>query len=312
MPIILVADDSLSVRKVAERMLREAGLEVALAANGEDAMTWMSTKRPDLVIADVIMPDKSGFEVCAFVRAQADLANTPVLLISGFVDDEVTRQAEACRADGVIKKPFQGAMLCERVRELLSSRKEPAAPAAAPELVLEVPLAELKPAIEMPAPAPEPVSVIAAAPPIPAPAAMAAPVAAAAPAAQLGEEMRTLHETIQRLEGRLAEQEKGLAQLERQLQAFRESTTQAFKDLSAGGQFEALQTRLAEQENRAAQAVAQAQNMEARLAEEEKQSAEMRQRLADVEPAAASAKQLLQTLADFARHALKPGEGGER
>lgn len=311
MPIILVADDSLSVRKVAERMLREAGLEVALAANGEDAMTWMSTKQPDLVIADVIMPDKSGFEVCAFVRAQANLANTPVLLISGFVDDEVTRQAEACRADGVIKKPFQGAMLCERVMELLSSRKEPAAPAAAPELVLEVPLAEPEPAIEMPALAPAPVSTIAAAPPIPAPAAMAAPVAAAAPA-QLGEEMRTLHETIQRLEGRLAEQEKGLAQIERQLQALRESTTQAFKDLSAGGQFDALQKRLAEQESRAAQAVAQAQNMEARLAEEEKQSAEMRQRLADLEPAAASAKQLLQTLADFARHALKPGEGGER
>lgn len=312
MPIILVADDSLSVRKVAERMLREAGLEVALAANGEDAMTWMSTKQPDLVIADVIMPDKSGFEVCAFVRAQANLANTPVLLISGFVDDEVTRQAEACRADGVIKKPFQGAMLCERVMELLSSRKEPAAPAAAPELVLEAPPAELEPAIEMPALAPEPVSTIAAAPPIPAPAAMAEMVAAAAPAAQFGEEMRTLHETIQRLEGRLAEQEKGLAQLERQLQAFRESTTQAFKDLSAGGQFDALQKRLAEQENRAAQAVAQVQNMEARLAEEEKQSAEMRQRLADLEPAAASAKQLLQTLADFARHALKPGEGRER
>lgn len=312
MPIILVADDSLSVRKVAERMLREAGLEVALAANGEDAMTWMSTKQPDLVIADVIMPDKSGFEVCAFVRAQANLANTPVLLISGFVDEEVTRQAEACRADGVIKKPFQGAMLCERVMELLSSRKEPEAPAAAPELVIEMPLAAPEPVIEMPALAPEPVSTIAAAPPIPAPAVMAAPVAAAAPVAQLGEEVRTLHETIQRLEDRLAEQEKGLAQLERQLQAFRESTTQAFKDLSAGGRFEALQKRLAEQENRAAQAVAQVQNMETRLAEEEKQSTEMRQRLAELEPVAASAKQLLQTLAEFARHALKPGEGGER
>ena len=79
MPIILVVDDSLSVRKVAERMLREAGLDVALAANGEDAMTWLSGNQPDLVIADVIMPDKSGFEVCAFVRAQASLANTPVL-----------------------------------------------------------------------------------------------------------------------------------------------------------------------------------------------------------------------------------------
>src|SRR5438132_13551505 len=109
MPTILIADDSLSVRKVAERLLTEAGLEVALAANGEEAMTWMSTKRPDLVIADVIMPDKSGFEVCAYVRAHANLSDTPVLLVSGFVDDEVIRQSEACKANGVIKKPFQGA-----------------------------------------------------------------------------------------------------------------------------------------------------------------------------------------------------------
>src|SRR5712691_423467 len=134
MPTILVADDSLSVRKVAERQLIEAGLEVALVANGEEALTWLKNRRPDLVIADVIMPDKSGFEVCAFVRSNAALADTPVILVSGFVDEEVTRQAEACRADSIIKKPFQGAALRERVLELLSTRKAhtPQASAYAP------------------------------------------------------------------------------------------------------------------------------------------------------------------------------------
>ena len=134
MPTILVADDSLSVRKVAERQLIEAGLEVALVSNGEEALNWLNTSRADLVIADVIMPDKSGYEVCAFVRSNPALADTPVLLVSGFVDEEVTRQAEACRADGIIKKPFQGAVLRERVLELLSARKaDPMqAPAHAP------------------------------------------------------------------------------------------------------------------------------------------------------------------------------------
>jgi len=131
MPTILVVDDSLSVRKVAERMLMEAGLEVAAVSNGEEALDWLSTKRPDLVIADVIMPDKSGFDVCAFVKSNAALADTPVILVSGFVDEELTRQAEACRADGIIKKPFQGAALRERVLHLLSARKAqpPRAPA---------------------------------------------------------------------------------------------------------------------------------------------------------------------------------------
>ena len=132
MPTILVADDSLSVRKVAERQLTEAGLEVALVSNGEEALKWLNNRRPDLVIADVIMPDKSGFEVCAFVKSNAALADTPVILVSGFVDEEVTRQAEACHADRILKKPFQGAVLRERVLELLSARKAHTPPAYAP------------------------------------------------------------------------------------------------------------------------------------------------------------------------------------
>jgi len=327
--------------------LREAGLDVALAANGEDAMAWLSGNQPDLVIADVIMPDKSGFEVCAFVRAQANLANTPVLLISGFVDDEVTRQAEVCRADGVVKKPFQGASLRERVVALLAARKEPEAlaaapaiempvsapepeltlsvtpptpaPAATPELVFEVPVSAPEPELtlsvapptpapaatpelvfEVPVSAPEPELTLSVAPPTPVPAPLAAPVpiAATMPAAQLEDEVRALRAATQGLEARVTEEEKGLGQLDRQLQVFRESTTQAFKEVSAGNQLEDLQKRLAEQENR--------------LAQLEKQSAELRARIADLEPAAASAKQLIQTLAEFARCSLKPGEGGER
>lgn len=134
MPKILVADDSIAVRKVAERLLTEAGLGVTLAANGEEALAYLSKERPDVIVSDVIMPDKSGYEVCAFVRGHASLATTPVLLISGIVNDEVTKQAESCHADGVLKKPFQGTSLKDRVLELLAKRQEPAAapPPAAP------------------------------------------------------------------------------------------------------------------------------------------------------------------------------------
>lgn len=129
MPKILIADDSIAVRKVAERLLTEAGLGVTLAANGEEALAYLTKERPDVVVSDVIMPDKSGYEVCAFVRSNATLASTPVLLISGIVNDEVTRQAESCRADGVLKKPFQGTSLKDRVLELIAKQHE-AAPVA--------------------------------------------------------------------------------------------------------------------------------------------------------------------------------------
>jgi len=122
MPKILVADDSIAVRKVAERLLTEAGLGVALVANGEEAMAYLKKDRADLIVSDVIMPDKSGYEVCTFVRGNSLLASTPVLLISGIVNDEVTKQAEACLADGVLKKPFQGTSLKDKVLELLGKR----------------------------------------------------------------------------------------------------------------------------------------------------------------------------------------------
>jgi len=124
MPKILIADDSIAVRKVAERLLTEAGLVVTLAANGEEALAYLAKERPDVVVSDVIMPDKSGYEVCAFVRGNPALATTPVLLISGIVNDEVTKQAESCRADGVLKKPFQGTSLKDRVLELMAKRQE--------------------------------------------------------------------------------------------------------------------------------------------------------------------------------------------
>ncbi|MBK9306501.1 MAG: response regulator [Nitrospira sp.] len=124
MPKILIADDSIAVRKVAERLLTEAGLGVTLAANGEEALAYLTKERPDVVVSDVIMPDKSGYEVCAFVRGNPTLATTPVLLISGIVNDEVTKQAESCRADGVLKKPFQGTSLKDRVLELMAKRQE--------------------------------------------------------------------------------------------------------------------------------------------------------------------------------------------
>lgn len=124
MPKILIADDSIAVRKVAERLLTEAGLGVTLAANGEEALAYLTKERPDVVVSDVIMPDKSGYEVCAFVRGNPTLATIPVLLISGIVNDEVTKQAESCRADGVLKKPFQGTSLKDRVLELMAKRQE--------------------------------------------------------------------------------------------------------------------------------------------------------------------------------------------
>ncbi|MBH0186316.1 MAG: response regulator [Nitrospira sp.] len=71
MPKVLVADDSIAVRKVAERLLTEAGMGVTLAANGEEAIACLAKDRLDMVVSDVIMPDKSG---ASFVATRANWA----------------------------------------------------------------------------------------------------------------------------------------------------------------------------------------------------------------------------------------------
>jgi DNA-binding response OmpR family regulator len=130
MPKVLVVDDSIAVRKVAERLLIDAGMGVTLVVNGEEALAYLAKETPDLVVSDVIMPDKSGYEVCAFMRARKELVNTPVLLISGIVNDEVMKQAESCHADKVLKKPFLGTSLRDCVLELLAKRQGAVAPVA--------------------------------------------------------------------------------------------------------------------------------------------------------------------------------------
>lgn len=249
MPKILIADDSIAVRKVAERLLTGAGLDVALASNGEEALAWLANERPDLVISDVIMPDKSGYDVCTFVRSHALLSDTPVILISGIVNEEVTRQAKSCRANGVLKKPFQGSSLQDRVRELLAMRQAvPMEPAVAP---------------------PEPVQPVEPVQPIAVPSFVAPPPPApSAPKVYriTEEQLQTFRQAsarIKELEGLLAEEQAKSAAL----------AGQAPKEEAFESRLRELETRLTEQEEKLAQAERRAKELEAALAEERARAA---------------------------------------
>lgn len=119
---VLFADDSLSIRLVALRFLTTAGHHVTLAADGDEAIERFTVDRPDAVIADISMPGKSGFAVCAHVRRQPHAADMPVLLTSPIVDEDTKRQADMCRATTVIKKPFSWEGLVAQIETLLAPR----------------------------------------------------------------------------------------------------------------------------------------------------------------------------------------------
>lgn len=295
MPKVLIADDSMAVRKVAERLLVQAGHEVALASSGEEALAWLAKEKADVIISDVIMPGRSGYDVCTFVRSQAALADTPVLLISGIVNDEVTKQVELCRANGVLKKPFQGSSLQDKVKELLARREPSAAiPSAAPEPIAAAPVVEHPPV--------EP-SLSFSAPPSPPPAPEPLPVAAAAPPVFTPPPPSFDPSQTSKLD--LSQTTKVYRITEDKLQAFRQAVARV-KDLEAAlAEEQAQSARLYEQLEDAAQQGGgeRVRQLEAMLAEEQQRSAQLTKRAEELERALVTANERVNQIAKL----LQPG-----
>lgn len=119
MPKILVADDEPNILMLTGVMLREAGYEVIKACNGQEAVDLAIAEQPDLIITDVIMPKKDGFEVCKTVRNTASISDTPIIILSAMGDEynKITGFDEG--ADDYVTKPFSSEELKARVRALL-------------------------------------------------------------------------------------------------------------------------------------------------------------------------------------------------
>src|SRR2546425_6512232 len=105
-PKILVADDNSNIQKMVGLALKDQGIDVVAVGNGEAAVRKISDLRPDLVLADVFMPVRNGYEVCQYVKMDASLAHIPVILLVGAFDPLDEQEAQRVGADGVLKKPF--------------------------------------------------------------------------------------------------------------------------------------------------------------------------------------------------------------
>jgi CheY-like chemotaxis protein len=147
MPKVLVVDDSLSVRKVVEKALEGRGLHVLSAASGAEAIASIERDRPDVVICDVILPDKDGYQICQYVRTHPAISTTPVLLISGVDNGTVQARAAEVRSDEVMFKPFGVDDLVRKIDSLLAGRPNGSAPIAeAPPMITPAPPISTSPA----------------------------------------------------------------------------------------------------------------------------------------------------------------------
>ena len=131
-PTVYFIDDSATMREVIKIAFRRENINVVACHDAAQALGEIEKNRPDIVITDVIMPDKDGYDVCQFIKSHPQLAKTPVVLMSGVVNRAVAERAFAVRADELLRKPFQPQDLIARVKHLLKPNGAPApAPAAA-------------------------------------------------------------------------------------------------------------------------------------------------------------------------------------
>jgi CheY-like chemotaxis protein len=129
-PTVVFIDDSATMREVIKIAFRRENIDVVAYPDAATAMTSIEQSAPDVVITDVIMPDKDGYEVCQQIKQHPRLSGTPVILMSGVVNRAVAEKAFSVKADELIRKPFQPQDLIARVKHLL--RPDAPVPAPAP------------------------------------------------------------------------------------------------------------------------------------------------------------------------------------
>jgi len=169
MSVILLADDSPHAQRMGERILREEGFEVVSLTDGDTAIVRLEDTDPDVILADVFLPGKSGFELCRYVKTHPRHRHVRVVMTAGLLEPFDEAEAKSAGCDAILKKPFEASLLLRTIKPLVTEAQmtRKAAPPA--------PAAKLpKPAA--PAPLPSPLPAKPAAAPAPAPAPSPAPL----------------------------------------------------------------------------------------------------------------------------------------
>ncbi|HVP63623.1 MAG TPA: response regulator [candidate division Zixibacteria bacterium] len=150
-PVVYFIDDSATMREVIKIAFRRENIDVVTCHDATSALDLIERGTPDVVISDVIMPGRDGYDVCQYIKQHPRLNGTPVILMSGVVNKAVAEKAFAVRADELIRKPFQPQDLITRVRHLMTPRgqvqqQEPAPQVAAATVAANAPQSPLNPA----------------------------------------------------------------------------------------------------------------------------------------------------------------------
>jgi CheY-like chemotaxis protein len=122
---LLLADDSVTIQRVIELTFADEDVQVFAVSDGEQAIARIEASPPDIVLADIAMPGKSGYEVAQHIKHSPRLAHIPVILLTGAFEPVDEARAAAAGCEGVLAKPFEPQLVIGRVRELLAGGSRP-------------------------------------------------------------------------------------------------------------------------------------------------------------------------------------------
>ena len=128
---ILLADDSVTIQRVIELTFADEDVQVVAVSSGDQAIARLNSAPPDIVLADIGMPGKDGYEVARYVKQSPRLSHIPVVLLTGAFEPVDQARAAEVGCDGVLAKPFEPQLVIGRVKELLSSGAPPEVSAGA-------------------------------------------------------------------------------------------------------------------------------------------------------------------------------------
>jgi CheY-like chemotaxis protein len=121
---ILLADDSLTIHRLVNNTFADADFEIVSVSNGEAAIRKFEEIHPHVVLADIYMPGKTGYEVCTYIRQHPAVSSTPVILLVGAFDAFDENKAKEIGANGHITKPFEPRSLFSLIETLLPPEEE--------------------------------------------------------------------------------------------------------------------------------------------------------------------------------------------
>ena len=127
----LVVDDSITVRRVTQRLLERNGMRVMTARDGVDAVALLADNVPDIILLDIEMPRMDGYEVAAQVRADPRLADVPIIMITSRVGEKHRARAIELGVDDYLGKPYQESQLIDAIAPLVARRRAVQAAGAA-------------------------------------------------------------------------------------------------------------------------------------------------------------------------------------